>query len=209
MIKKILLLSILLLLLSITISFALEENKIYVLKLGYDRGEVSLKSIYISVGNATSRIMQPEVSYRAKVVSLANQILYDFKFDIPLTIYYDVFKPTGISGGSIKLNETNFTLILPYFKNATKINIYDKNDTQLLSVDVLRYSKVCGNGFCEPEEGENSTNCFRDCPSERKIEQISYIILIVMAVAGLTAFIIYRKIKEGKWKKLYAKYRLR
>ena len=136
--KKIKLLWPILLLILINIAIA-QTNKVFILNLNYDNGEISLRDKIVKVGYPPDRKIQPEVGYRIDIISRDDTMLYSFKFEIPLDVYVDATSPNNsreITGGLIKLNETDFALTMPYFKDAKEINIYDKENKELLRVDV-------------------------------------------------------------------------
>ena len=118
------------------------ENKIYVLTLNYDNGKVKLLELFVKNGHSPDRKVQPENGYNCELVSKNNEILYSFKFSIPLT----VMTPPPVEGDSgestIYLENTNFTLLIPYFKNCEKIVIYDPDYTELISIDVSYFDSM-------------------------------------------------------------------
>jgi len=140
------------------------ENKIYVLDLEYNKGNINFIDLSVKVGYAPDRKIQPEVGYKCEVISFTDEVLYSFKFEIPLVIY----TPPPLEGeepeGPIYLEEVNFILIIPYFENGKVINIYDSNNTKKVSIDISQYAMICNNNkVCDV--GENYQNCPQDCPS--------------------------------------------
>lgn len=112
------------------------EDKIIMLELNYDSGSFSVLDVYKKSGFAPDRRIQPESGHKAQVISESERILYTFTFGIPNILQYDYPDGDLLAGGSVELDETNFTLIIPYFENAAWINLYYPDDTLALSVDV-------------------------------------------------------------------------
>jgi hypothetical protein len=131
------------LLIIVNISFAIsqEQNKIILLDLNYNNGEITINKILTKMGYYPDRKDQPLDGYKLDLVSINNDILYSFRFDVPLTIYTDVIINNKISGNIIKLNNTDFALIMPYFDNLKEINIYDKNNKRVTTKEFTSPSK--------------------------------------------------------------------
>ncbi len=108
-----------------------KADKVYLLNLYYNRGEIFLTNALIKDGYAPDRKIQPENGYECRVVSSSGENLYSFKFFVPLTI-----SAAGAAGTAL-LNNTGFSLTIPCFKSAKSINIYDPSSRELkLTVDV-------------------------------------------------------------------------
>ncbi|MEA3255225.1 MAG: hypothetical protein U9Q22_05275 [Candidatus Altiarchaeota archaeon] len=140
-------------------------NELYLLDINYNKYTLNLIDVSVKQGYAPDRMVQPEEGYRCEVISFTNEVVYTFKFEIPSTLCSDYIDPkTGrLSGGCIKVDNVNFTLQIPYFRNAKTIRVYDPHDFPKLSVDVSRFAKLCNDSICEPHE--NYQNCPQDCPS--------------------------------------------
>ena len=117
-----------------------KENQIYFLNLNYNYGDIELIDVSVRQGYSPDRKIQPEDGYKCEVVSFSDKILYSFKFLPPLLI----MGPPPLEGEEptepVYLNETDFTLLIPYFRNAKSINIYDSEKNLKLSVDVSSFS---------------------------------------------------------------------
>lgn len=60
----------------------------------------------------------------------------------------------------------NFTLTLPYFSLATKLDIQDAHTKNLLLEKNIKDLATCnGNGVCEFNKGETESSCLEDCSS--------------------------------------------
>jgi len=112
------------------------EDKIIMLELHYDGGSLSLLDVYRKHGFAPDMRIQPEMGYKAEVVSKSEKILYTSTFGVPHVLQYDYPDGDVLAGGSVELDETDFTLIIPYFENAAWINLYYPDGTLALGVNV-------------------------------------------------------------------------
>lgn len=136
MIKKIFFISIIFLLLLQT-AYAL-PSRIQILNLEYEENKLSLTNKITKLGYYPDRKIQPESGFRCEIVSSDNEVLYTFKFKIPNKIFVDVTDPVKneLSGGIVKLDKTEFALIVPYFKEAAEINFYDEKGKKALTIDI-------------------------------------------------------------------------
>ncbi|MDO8741508.1 MAG: hypothetical protein Q7J54_08160 [Candidatus Woesearchaeota archaeon] len=160
------------------------KNKIYELNLEYNNGIITSKEIVVKPISIPEKRIQPTIGYNLELISFSNEILDSFKFEIPLTIFVDRIDPqTGeMTGEAIRLDKTEFILKVPYFKNGKTINIYDPNNTKVLSVDVGHFAVTCPNNICEPNE--NYKTCPQDCPYINKN-------IFIFVVIGIIAIIIF------------------
>lgn len=115
-------------------------GKIYVLKLHYAKGNISLINVSLKEGYADQSKILPGEYYECKIVSFSGQTLYSLKFSIPNKI------STIQAPGPITLEEVDFALLIPYFKEAKAINIYDGAGNLELSVDISKYSEPSKTG---------------------------------------------------------------
>lgn len=150
-----------------------EANKVYILNLNYDNGKITLKDKIVKYGYSPDRKIQPEEGYRAEVASATGDVLYFFNFEVPSKIYVDVTEPgtNELSGGIIKLDKTDFALVIPYFEEAKEIRFYDINNNMVLSVDAEE--RLSG-----------------------KRNVLLWLMPIVFAVIVLFLMLIYRKIRK-------------
>lgn len=171
---------ILIMLLILPIVFALESSKVYIIDLSYKDGELIINDKIVKYGYAPDRKLQPLEGYRAEIASLAGDILYTFKFKIPLDEYVDISDniTQEISGGLIKLSENDFALVLPYYDTAKEVVFYDEENNEVVSVDI------------EEEKEE----------LEKEKEEYNYWIWILefLILLVLVVLFIRHKIKEKK-----------
>lgn len=150
--KKIILM---ILLVVLPIAIALESTKVYIVDLSYRDGKLMVNDeIIIKYGYAPDRILQPLEGYKVEIVSFDNDVLYTFKFDVPLKEYVDISDNVTkqITGGVIKLTETDFALIMPYYDDAKEIIFYDELNNDVASVDIKEEKKEKEEEY---EEGRN------------------------------------------------------
>ncbi len=131
--KKVLFVLIFVLLLSVVLAV---EDKVYVVDLHYKDGKITVNDIMVKTGYYPDRKLQPEKGYTLDLVS-DKEVLYSFKFEVPLKIYTDVIEDEEVRGGIIILNESNFALVLPYFEEAKDIRIYDTRNKEVASASVV------------------------------------------------------------------------
>lgn len=140
-----------------------QTNKIYVIDLNYEKGNINLINVSVKTGYAPDRRVQPESGHKLEVISFRNEVLQSFKFEVPNTIY----PPPPLEGeeptGPVYLERVNFTLIVLFFGNGKEIHIYDSNNTLKLSIDISEFAECNLNKVCESQE--NYANCPEDCPS--------------------------------------------
>jgi len=153
-----------LLILTVSLTYG-AENKIYVLNLNYNQGKLSLVDVSVEIGYSPDRKIQPEEGYRCEVISFMGDVLYSFKFELPVKLATPPPLKNENVTSIVYLDNVNFTLLIPYYKNGRAINIYDQYNFLVLSVDVSNFAKPCGDNICETELNENYKTCPQDCPS--------------------------------------------
>jgi hypothetical protein len=151
-------------------------------------------------GPSPDRLSQPEIGYTLKMFSFENEVLYSFKFSInPEKLYAPPKEWFDEEGNQIYIpnetisveNETNIVLVFPYFKNAEKVNIYDSDDSLILSVDVSKYATCNMNNICN--SNENYYTCPEDCKSQLNFTAIITIIGGIIVVVLIIIYIILKK----------------
>jgi len=110
-------------------AYAQETDFIRVLKLHYDRGDISILESIVKLGYYPDRNIQPEKGYTVEIISKTGEKLYEIRFEPPIKIFHDVSDENGeLSGGITFLDETNFAITIPYFSDEAEINIYNEED---------------------------------------------------------------------------------
>ncbi|MEM5868664.1 MAG: hypothetical protein QXL09_01805 [Candidatus Aenigmatarchaeota archaeon] len=118
------------------------SNKIYILELMFDDEKIYFKNVYVKDGYPRS-FEELENGYKCIVISNENKVLHSFTFLLPDKWLYDyIDEETGeIRGGVEEIKSGEIVLTIPYFENGNKINIYDKYNKLMLSVDISKFSK--------------------------------------------------------------------
>jgi hypothetical protein len=183
--------------LAISISgYALEKQKIYFLSMEYDNGSLKLLDIRPTIG-FPSTDGSKTLSYRAELVSKENITLYRGYFEIPNIIHTPPPLGQEIGPEYIYLEKVNFSISLPYDKNAVELNIYDKENRKLLSINLTSYEDLCGDGICSPTE--NTDTCPKDCASEGNGNTpIFYLIAAALTILLITAMLRKKKTTTKK-----------
>lgn len=117
-------------------------NEYYKIDLNYYGGEFVVNSLNIELSDIS--IKNYFGFYLAEIIDFENKTLNWTYFNIPNKIFYDTLDENGTInyGGLLELNETNFTIYVPYYPMAKEIIIYDENLTEKLKIDVSMYSKI-------------------------------------------------------------------
>lgn len=167
-------------LLSIAIVNAQEEDVVLSLTLKYDGGKITKESIKLIEGVPPDRLNQPTDGYTAKVISFNNEELYSFKFLIELTPL-TALDPTWFDdeGNQIffpdetmkPLEELVFVLNFPYFKNGKSIKIYNPNNKLVLIIDISEFATCNRNNVCDLKESHEL--CPEDCPLSEEKSRLS------------------------------------
>lgn len=130
-----------------------EENQIFFsVVLDYDSGIISQKDIKLieSIGEIDKK--SDIGDYNLKIYSFSEKLLYKTNFDFDLEIFnippkewFDdegnqIYIPDEGEIETTIIEKTTKVLFVPYFSNAKTIEIFDENDTLLLSIDVSQYA---------------------------------------------------------------------
>lgn len=115
----------------VLISSAYAE-KVYIFDFNYDNGIITLNGQTIKEGYYPDRNIQPENGYKCGLYDTGNKDLYNFKFELPLTVYTDVIKNSNVDGQIIFLNETDFSFIMPYKDKSANLVCYNPKGYEIL-----------------------------------------------------------------------------
>lgn len=105
-----------------------EENKVFVINSNYDNGKITINDVTVKNGYSPDRKIPIESNYKLNIYSKKDKLIYTKSIEIPLFIYADVIVNGEIKGNLIKLNQTDFALVLPYYEDAGKISILENNN---------------------------------------------------------------------------------
>lgn len=182
-----------------------KESKKYLSELIYKNGALVLNQVFVVPGDYSEN-KNNKNEYIAKIVALDGKTLYTSTFDISNLLFNFFDASKGINSetenGVLEEEEANYTLALPYFDNAKKVEIYNSTG-KLLEIDVAYFSKTCGNGKCE--ETESYEDCAMDCskeempaPSAGKSNAGFWIfgVVIILTGAGIYFYLKSRKQKN-------------
>ncbi len=147
-------------------SFVLADD-VLLLNLHYKDGEVSLRSQELLKGYSPDRMIQ-EGDYDLVIKDKGNKRLYSFNFDIPNKVYVD----SSEGGDVIYLNDFNFYLLVPYYRDAKNIAVV-KEDKVLSNLEIK---------------------------DEQKDYTILYLFLVLLLV-GIVLFFVFLKINRNAYKK--------
>lgn len=119
-----------------------QESKFYNANLLYDKGKIELKDIAVLPGEI-SQIPQ-EGEYKFELISFAGTILYTNHFNVPLSIHGEEIDPTTgqFISKTIKTDNVEFILNIPYFPIGKSINIYDSKNINVLEIPVIGFAQV-------------------------------------------------------------------
>jgi hypothetical protein len=129
--KKIILLIMLLL-----FAQAAYADRVVILNLHYKEGKISVIDKVEKYGYYPDRKLQPDTGYRAEIISVEDDVLYSFRFEVPMEHYTDIQIENKTQGGMVLVDETDFAMIVPSLPNAKAINFYDEKDVKVLGVDL-------------------------------------------------------------------------
>lgn len=166
-----------------------QESKFYHINLLYDKGKIELKNIAVLPGEI-SQVPQ-EGEYMAELISLSGTSLYNDHFQVPLSIHGEDIDPkTGqFTSKTIKTDNTQIILNIPYFPTGEMINIYDSQNTKILDIPVIGFAKVT------PTPSKSPETSVLDKPNAK--------IFLILVVGGIVAFalisfFIYLKFKKSQ-----------
>jgi len=108
-----------------------EADMVWVMNMNYDKGEITLLDKTLKYGFFPDRNYQPEIGYDMEMVSFEDRVIYEFTFKRPNVIHVDRSNGTNLEGGQIVLNNVDFTLIVPYYKDAKEVRIYNSEGVEI------------------------------------------------------------------------------
>ncbi|MBI2546692.1 hypothetical protein HYV81_05950 [Candidatus Woesearchaeota archaeon] len=94
------------------------EEKVYVVLLHYDSEGFTVREVQVKDGYAPDRKMQ-QGSLKAELISEQSKVIYGFNFEVPLLLFTDTAQGGKMKGSVIKLNETDFVLVVPFHEKAS------------------------------------------------------------------------------------------
>jgi hypothetical protein len=114
------------------------DQKVIILTLRYDLGNVTVQNLFVSNGTFYPSINAPSEGYNLSIIDKNEKVIYSQLFEFSLEIHGapdpSWFDKNGTQivfpreeDSVIKLNSTILELALPYYENASRIEIRDKS----------------------------------------------------------------------------------
>ena len=151
--KKIILIGIIaIILFSNMLVFAQEIDRVYVINLNYKKQAnaefLNLINSYVTQGYPVN-YGEPTKGYRIDILSDANKTLYSIKFSVPV----GAVSLSGLTKDKVKgtPDNLNFTIYVPYLKNAKGMHVYDKYNNKVLEIPAQQFFNL---GESKSFEGE-------------------------------------------------------
>jgi|TARA_B100001971_G_C18107794_1_gene492493 hypothetical protein len=131
------------------------QQKVYILNLKYNDGKITKESLIVTEGMYSEEV-QPETGYRLELISFTDEVLYSRIFIFPesqkgpLPKESDILERTQYLPDITEkepslLKTSSVELMIPYYKDAKIVRIYDINDIKVLEIDVSSFAeKVTG-----------------------------------------------------------------
>lgn len=131
-----------------------QNDYMYRFHLYYDNGQLFADRDFqfkydVIAGQFVPQNITTPYPFKAEVVSVGNKIIASFQFDP--------------KGGNIKFMKGKISVDAPYAANAQKVNFYDSQNNQLLSIYVSGSSFCNDDGICNSDVGEDFNSCPNDC----------------------------------------------
>lgn len=126
----------------------------YIFFLYYDNGQLFADRDYeikydVSMDNFIPETITTQFPFRGEVVNLLNKVASSFQFDP--------------KRGNIKFVKGKITVKAPYAADGQKVNFYDSQGKQLVSIFVSQSSFCNDDNICNSDTGEDNTSCPNDC----------------------------------------------
>lgn len=126
----------------------------YIFYLYYDNGQLFADRDYeikydVSMDNFVPETITVQFPFRGEVINLLNKVASTFQFDP--------------KRGNIKFVKGKITVKAPYAADGQKVNFYDSQGKQLVSIFVSQSSFCNDDGVCNSDTGEDNTACPNDC----------------------------------------------
>ena len=165
----------------------------YKLNLDYNYGNITINSTSIELSN--KQLENNFGFYTASILDFNGDMINLTLFDVPNQIIYDTVDEDGTinGGGQLELNQTNFDIFVPYYKNAKEIKIYNENLSELTKKRVSEFSKEIPkfeNVSKMQESGKETGE--KEISTENLAEKIArYWWVLVIVLAILVAYLFY------------------
>ena len=169
------------------------ETPSYLFHLYYDNGQLFANRDFEFKYDVIPEIFIPETistqfPYKGEVINLKGEVAETFQFDP--------------KQGNPKFLKGTLSVKAPYVPDGQKVNFYDGQGNQLLSIFVSESSFCNDDGACNPDVGEDTKTCPSDCKTSlsapvittdepsaggggtRMLKSIIYLIIGLGAIGG-------------------------
>ncbi|MBN2094658.1 MAG: hypothetical protein JW727_01290 [Candidatus Aenigmarchaeota archaeon] len=160
---------------------------IYVVDIHYSQGELDYSAVKLGRGYFPERLIQPESGHTCEVISCSGEVLYSFRYGTNQIIFPPPPREGEDPGSPYFVESFNKTLIVPYFRDASMIKIYDEQNSTLANLDVSMYSPACivsenpGSSLeIGPESGEDAPDIENGETQETNYWVIGIIFLVII-----------------------------
>lgn len=116
-----------------TAEAAPNTERVFIISLLYDKGELAKENIYTAKGDYIPEKIFIENNYRAEILDFNDNTMANEVFTFSLIRITE--------NGIEQIDQAIKTLILPYFDNAKIINIYSPKDEKILEIDVSYFAE--------------------------------------------------------------------
>ncbi|OGN01897.1 MAG: hypothetical protein A3I26_02750 [Candidatus Yanofskybacteria bacterium RIFCSPLOWO2_02_FULL_43_10] len=154
----------------------------YLFHLYYDNGQLVADREVQFKYDVVPEIFVPETlntqfPYKGEVINLKDEIAKTFQFD-----------PRK---GDPKFLKGKLSVKAPYVPDGQKVNFYDGQGNQLLSIFVSESSFCNDDGICNPDVGEDTKTCPSDCKQALPVPAASPDVPSAGGVSGMVKGVIY------------------
>jgi len=126
-----------------SISIAVQP-KVLLLNLQYDNGKIMLLNSTVKYGFFPDRRYIEENAYKLDILKENNNLLYSFNFKSPNVMYLDGTFNGTLTGGILMLNNTEFSLDMPYYSDMKQIRIYSPRQDIIGEFDFGKKAEIRG-----------------------------------------------------------------
>ncbi len=151
----------------------------YLATIKYEKGNLKLIEVELAQGDGPDRNIQPYNGYMSNLLSKGDGVLNTFKFGIPLIVISE--NPEW--SDYVTIDETEFSLSVPYHPLGKEIQIFDPEGNLKLTIDVSQ--------FARPKAKDSGPKT-----AEKPADFTLVLILVVIIIAGAGGFVFYKKKKK-------------
>lgn len=150
---------------------SVEQTKVYLIPMNYNKGAISFGEISTRLAylpSAEPLAVGNTFQYSAELISFSGQKLETRYFTFYLSALPAAPLPEDDPKNSqpIIFDNTSQLVVLPYHKDGKMINIYNSAKKLILTKDVGYLADLCGDGICQDQE--SYADCPKDCPAAGK-----------------------------------------